>query len=73
MPFPSPGDLPDPGNELTSLASSALADGFFTTVLPEKFHKNIPECIKTLVVPRKAELNIVERLAKCNLLNWVKD
>ena len=30
-PFPPPGDLPDPGIELTSLASPALADRFFTT------------------------------------------
>ena len=27
---PSPGDLPDPGTEPTSLMSPALADGFFT-------------------------------------------
>ena len=31
LPFPSPGDLPDPGIELASLPSPALADGFFTT------------------------------------------
>ena len=31
LPFPSPGDLPDPGMEPTSLMSPALADGFFTT------------------------------------------
>ena len=31
MPFPAPGDLPDPGIELEALASSALAGGFFTT------------------------------------------
>ena len=31
LPFPSPGDLPDPGIEPTSLKSSALAGGFFTT------------------------------------------
>ena len=30
-PFPSPGDLPDPGTEPTSLKSSALAGRFFTT------------------------------------------
>ena len=30
MPFPTPGDLPDPGIESVSLASSALAGGFFT-------------------------------------------
>ena len=31
LPCPPPGDLPDPGIEPTSLASPALADGFFTT------------------------------------------
>ena len=30
FPFPSPGDLPDPGTESRSLMSPALADGFFT-------------------------------------------
>ena len=34
--LPSPGDLPDPGIELESLASPALAGGFFTTALPGK-------------------------------------
>ena len=31
MPFPTSGDLPDPGIEPTSLLSPALAGGFFTT------------------------------------------
>ena len=31
LPFPPPGDLPHPGIELASLASPALACGFFTT------------------------------------------
>ena len=31
LPLPSPGDLPDPGIEPMSLASPALAGGFFTT------------------------------------------
>jgi len=31
LPFPSPEDLPDPGIELGSLMSPALAAGFFTT------------------------------------------
>ena len=31
LPFPSPGDLPDPGLEPASLTSPALAGGFFTT------------------------------------------
>ena len=30
-PFPSPGDLPNPGIETMALASPALAGGFFTT------------------------------------------
>ena len=33
LPFPSPGDLPDPGNKLIS---PALAGGFFTTEPPGK-------------------------------------
>ena len=36
LPFPTPGDLPDPGIEPTSPVSSALAGGFFTTVPPGK-------------------------------------
>ena len=36
LPFPSPGDLPDPGMEPTSLMFPALAGGFFTTEPPEK-------------------------------------
>ena len=36
LPFPSPGDLQDPGAEPISLASPALAGGFFTTEPPGK-------------------------------------
>ena len=31
LPYPPPGDLPDPGVEPTSLTSPALAGRFFTT------------------------------------------
>ena len=31
LPFPTPGDLPDPGIEPASLKSLALAGGFFST------------------------------------------
>ena len=31
FPFPTPGDIPDPGIKSWSLLSSALAGGFFTT------------------------------------------
>ena len=34
--FPTPGDLPNPGIESVTLASSVLAGGFFTTVPPGK-------------------------------------
>ena len=38
LPFPSPGDLPDPGMEPMSLASLALTGRLFTTVPPGKPH-----------------------------------
>ena len=40
MPIPIPGDLPDPGKESASLASPALAGGFFTTEPLEKSQSN---------------------------------
>ena len=36
LPFPSPGDLPNPGIKPVSLVSPALAGGFFTTWPPGK-------------------------------------
>ena len=36
LPFPPPGDLPDPEMEPTTPASPALAGGFFTTAPPGK-------------------------------------
>ena len=36
VPFPSPGDLSNPGIEPASLVSPALASGFFTTEPPGK-------------------------------------
>ena len=36
LPFPTPGDLPDPRLKPTSLESLELAGGFFTTVSPRK-------------------------------------
>ena len=34
LPFPTPGNLPDPGSKPVSLAFPALAGRFFTTALP---------------------------------------
>ena len=36
LPFPSPGDLLDPGTEPRALVSSALVGGFFTMEPPGK-------------------------------------
>ena len=36
LPFPPPGNLPNPGTRPMSLVSSTLADGFFNTALPGK-------------------------------------
>ena len=38
LPFPPLGDLPDPGIEPPSLASTTLAGGFLTTMPPGKLH-----------------------------------
>ena len=38
LPFPSPGDLPDPGIEPRSPVSPVLAGRFFTTAPPGKPH-----------------------------------
>ena len=39
LPFPPPGDLPDPGIKPASLTSPALADRFFTTSATWEVHK----------------------------------
>ena len=36
LPFPPPGDIPDPGIKFTSRVSPALAGGFFTTSAREE-------------------------------------
>ena len=45
LPFPSPGDLPDPRIEPVSPMSSGLAGGFFTTEPPGKPHLYV--CVYT--------------------------
>ena len=44
LPFPSPGDLPDPGTEPTSLLSPSLAGGFFFFFKPPA-PKNLPKVL----------------------------
>ena len=43
VPFPTPGYIPDPGIKAMSLASPALAGGFFTTSATWKAQEN---CLK---------------------------
>ena len=43
FPFPTPGDLPNPGTEPMSLASPVLAGGFFTTSTKRVRHKLMAE------------------------------
>ena len=38
LPFPTPGNLPEPGIKLASPVSLASAGRFFTTALPETSH-----------------------------------
>ena len=51
--FPTPEDIPDPGFELLSLESSALARGFFTTPPPGKTHALAPALELLFVVHRR--------------------
>ena len=41
LPFPPPGDLPDPGIKLESPASPALAGGFFTTESSDRLYDKL--------------------------------
>ena len=49
LPFPPLGHLSNPGIELASLTSPALAGGFFTTALPgnpnNRFSQDVLSCV----------------------------
>ena len=49
LPFPSPGDLPNPEVNSVSFLSPALAGGFFTTVPPGK-PQHIGELLKFFLI-----------------------
>ena len=53
LPFPPPGDLCNPRIELTSLASSALTGGFFTTAPPGKPYQEY--CFPSKDIKRTSE------------------
>ena len=48
MPFPSPGDLPDPGVEARSLAFKAVSLPFGASLIAQLV-KNLPAMLETLV------------------------
>ena len=50
MPFPSPGDLPDPGMEPMS---PVLVDGFFTAEPPGKSHLLLKKKKKIIIISQK--------------------
>ena len=54
LPFPTPGDLPDPGIKPTSLVSPALAGGFFITApcgKPLSLYQKMPESGVSDIIP----------------------
>ena len=51
LPFPSPGDLPNPGIEPMSPVSPALAGEFFTTEPPGKPIIYMYMCVHTHTIP----------------------
>ena len=69
LPFSSPGDLPDPGIELTS---PALAGGFFTTEPSAKPDLGLPDVFKdykrviTGTVPGKAAVAALVMSVGCS-------
>ena len=61
LPFPSPEDLPNPGTELTSLVSPALAARFFTTAPPGKnTHYSLWDHVSNYIGVRIGEFKFLE-------------
>ena len=54
LPFPPPGDLPDPGIELESPVSLALAGEFFTIWVTREAQRQINKHAKVVTAKRKA-------------------
>ena len=54
LPFPPPGNLPNPGIEPSSLASPALTGKFFSTE-PAGMHTALNRCCKMLLINMEVE------------------
>ena len=71
MPFPTLGDLPDPGIEPVSLAPPAVARGFFTTLPPGK--STIPQTPLIFKVHANPHANLLFQgflWVSIKLTNW---
>ena len=62
LPFPPPGDLPNPGIKLASLVSPALADWFFTTVPSGKPIHEEYLCANNPILKLNKNVNIVHKI-----------
>ena len=62
LPFPPPGELPDPGIEPVSLASPALAGRFFTTSATQEVHYRLISYTKDFEEKLKKEFIISEKI-----------
>ena len=62
LPFPLPGDLPNPGIKLASLASPALVDWFFTTVPSGKPIHEEYLCANNPILKLNKNVNIVHKI-----------
>ena len=71
MPFPSPGDLPDPGTKPMSLRSPALTGRFFTPEPPGKLNDNDLAMQETWVWSLGQEDPLEKEMATCaSILAW---
>ena len=71
LPFPPPGDLPNPGIELVSLVSPALAGGFFTISMTWEAHRMVVLLFKRLYF-RDAEEIFTYEMIGCLGFLWGK-
>ena len=71
LPFPTPEDLPDPGMKSASLASPALAGGFFGASLVAQMAKSLPAMWETQVRSLGWEdLQEKEMVTHSSILAW---
>ena len=71
LPFPSSGDLPRPGIELSSLASPALAGGFFTTDATWEACAWAGDYIRELELRHRNVLWTISGSIKSQIISWL--